>query len=55
MKQILTPVKELDVPVQGTMSDAQDTLVKALEQFWPDVPHQACQFHVAGRGLTASF
>ncbi len=29
----------------GTISDAQDTLLKALSQLWPDVPHQSCQFH----------
>ncbi len=27
------------------MSDAPDTLLKALHQLWPDVPHQTCQFH----------
>lgn len=49
MKQLLAPVKTvmktLEVPVLGTISDAQDTLLKALEQLWPDVPHQTCQFH----------
>ena len=29
----------------GTISDAQETLLQALEQLWPDVPHQSCQFH----------
>jgi len=45
MKQLLAPVKTLAVPVLGTISDAQDTLLKALEHLWPDVPHQTCQFH----------
>ena len=49
MKQLLAPIKTLlktlEVPVLGTISDAQDTLLKALSQLWPDVPHQSCQFH----------
>jgi hypothetical protein len=46
MKQILAPVVELEVPVLGTISDAQESEVKALQELWPDVPHQVCQFHV---------
>jgi hypothetical protein len=49
MKQLLAPVKALlktlEVPVLGTISDAQETLLKALEELWPGVPHQSCQFH----------
>jgi hypothetical protein len=45
LKGILAPVTQLGVPVLGTISDAQDPLLKALEQTWPDVPHQVCQFH----------
>jgi hypothetical protein len=45
LKEILAPVAELDVAVLGTISDAQETVLQALEQIWPDVPHQVCQFH----------
>ncbi|SRR6266516_6634219 len=46
MKQILAPVAELEVSVLGTISDAQESEMKALQELWPDVPHQVCQFHV---------
>jgi len=46
MKQILAPVGELQVSVLGTISDAQESEMKALQELWPDVPHQVCQFHV---------
>ena len=46
MKQILAPVVALQVPVLGTISDAQESEMKALQELWPDVPHQVCQFHV---------
>jgi len=45
MKAILAQVKLLEVPVLGTISDAQESLLQALEQLWPEVPHQMCQFH----------
>lgn len=45
LKQVLAPVKALGVPILGTISDAQESLLKALEQTWPEVPHQVCQFH----------
>jgi hypothetical protein len=45
LKQILTPVLALKVPVLGTISDAQESEVIALKELWPDVPHQTCQFH----------
>lgn len=46
MKRILAPAVQLEVPVLGTISDAQESEMKALEELWPDVPHQVCQFHV---------
>ncbi len=46
LKRILAPVHALPVPVLGTISDAQESLLQALEQTWPEVPHQVCQFHV---------
>lgn len=45
MKAVLAPVLELDVPVLGTISDAQESELMAVEQLWPQVPHQVCQFH----------
>lgn len=45
LKQLLAPVKALPVRVLGTVSDAQESLLQALEQTWPEVPHQVCQFH----------
>ncbi len=46
MKDLLAPVVGLGVKVLGTISDAQESELLALEQLWPDVPHQVCQFHV---------
>jgi hypothetical protein len=45
LKQVLSPVLALGVKVLGTISDAQKEEVMALEELWPDVPHQTCQFH----------
>lgn len=45
MKALLASVVALEVPVRGTITDAQESELKAVEQLWPDVPHQVCQFH----------
>src|SRR6266516_6503177 len=45
MKDLLAPVAALGVKVLGTISDAQESELLAVEQLWPDVPHQVCQFH----------
>ncbi len=45
MKVLLAPVVALEVKVLGTISDAQESELLALEQLWPEVPHQVCQFH----------
>jgi len=45
MKALLAPVVALGVPVLGTITDAQESELQAVEQLWPDVPHQVCQFH----------
>src|SRR5436305_13688467 len=45
LKEVLAPVLGMSVPVLGTMSDAQESEVMALNSLWPDVPHQTCQFH----------
>src|SRR5437660_12825376 len=50
MKARLSPVVALEVErkvkVLGTISDAQESELLAVEELWPDVPHQVCQFHV---------
>jgi hypothetical protein len=46
IKALLAPVVTLGVKVLGTISDAQESELKALEELWPEVPHQVCQFHV---------
>jgi hypothetical protein len=45
MKALLAPVAALDVKVLGTITDAQESELMAVEQLWPEVPHQVCQFH----------
>lgn len=45
MKALLVPVAALGVKVLGTITDAQESELLAVEQLWPNVPHQVCQFH----------
>lgn len=45
MKALLAPVVALGVRVLGTITDAQESELQAVEQLWPEVPHQVCQFH----------
>src|SRR5213083_1296826 len=45
IKELLRPVVALDVKVLGTITDAQESELMAVEQLWPEVPHQVCQFH----------
>jgi len=45
MKALLAPVAQLEVRVLGTITDAQESELQAVEQLWPEVPHQVCQFH----------
>ncbi len=45
IKALLAPVVALGLPVIGAISDAQESLVKAIAELWPDIPHQTCQFH----------
>jgi hypothetical protein len=52
LKQVLSPVITLQLPVLGVISDAQPTELQAVADLWPGVPHQICQFHAireAGR------
>ena len=45
MKALLAPVVALKVKVLGTITDAQESELKAVEELWPQAPHQVCQFH----------
>jgi hypothetical protein len=45
MKDLLAPVVALGVKVLGTITDAEVCELLAVEQLWPSVPHQVCQFH----------
>jgi hypothetical protein len=45
IKALLAPVVALGLAVIGAKSLAQESLVKAIAQLWPDVPHHTCQFH----------
>jgi hypothetical protein len=45
IKALLAPVVALGIAVIGAISDAQESLVKAIAELWPDIPHQTCQFH----------
>jgi hypothetical protein len=49
IKALLAPVVALEVErkvkVLGTITDAQESELKAVQELWPQVPHQVCQFH----------
>ena len=55
MKALLAPVVALGVKVLGTITDAQESELLAVEELWPDVPHQVCQFHVLRDASKAAF
>jgi len=55
MKALLAPVVALNVPVLGTITDAQESELMAVEQLWPKVPHQVCQFHVLRDASKAAY
>src|SRR6266513_3010399 len=45
MKALLAPGVALGEKVLGTITEAQESELKAVEELWPQVPHQVCQFH----------
>src|SRR3989440_5673047 len=55
MKALLSPVVVLGVKVLGTITDAQESELLAVQELWPDVPHQVCQFHVLPDASKAAF
>jgi hypothetical protein len=42
---LLRPIRVLDLPVLGVISDAQESVRLAVAALWPAVPHQLCQYH----------
>ncbi len=55
MKALLAPVVALEVKVLGTITDAQESELKAVEDLWPQVPHQVCQFHALRDASKAAY
>ena len=59
IKALLAPVvaleRERKVKVLGTITDAQESELKAVEALWPEVPHQVCQFHVLRDAAQGAF
>src|SRR5271167_3094417 len=59
MKALLAPVVALEVErkvkVLGTITDAQESELKAVEARWPQVPHQVCQFHALRDASKSAF
>jgi hypothetical protein len=59
IKALLAPVVALGVErkvkVLGTITDAQESEVQAVEHLWPKVPHQVCQFHVLRDASQSAF
>src|SRR6266566_4044989 len=55
MKTLLAPVVALGVKVLGTITDAQESELLAVEELWPKVPHQVCQFHALRDAAKSAF
>src|SRR5229473_6210624 len=55
MKALLAPVVALEVKVLGTITDAQESELLAVEDLWPEVPHQVCQFHALRDASKSAF
>lgn len=45
IEKVLSVVVDLELPVRGVISDAQQALREAITSLWPDIPYQTCQFH----------
>src|SRR3989449_495814 len=59
MKALLASVVALGVErkvkVLGTITDAQESELLAVEELWPEVPHQVCQFHALRDASQSAF
>jgi hypothetical protein len=53
IRRLLQPIRDLNLPVIGAISDAQESLLQAIAALWPTIPHQVCQFHENARGHSA--
>ena len=42
---LIEEVKAMGIPILGVVTDKQHSLVLAVDQTLPDIPHQLCQFH----------
>jgi hypothetical protein len=45
IRKLLQPIHDLNLPVLGAISDAQESLLQAVAALWPTIAHQVCQFH----------
>ncbi len=45
LERLLRPVRASGVPVLGVISDAQESIRRAVAAVFPGVPHQLCQDH----------
>jgi hypothetical protein len=43
--ELLRPIRALDLPVLGVISDAQESVRLAVAAVFPGIPHQLCQYH----------
>jgi hypothetical protein len=43
---LMKPIAELNLPILGVISDAQESIRLAVGQVFPGVPHGLCHFHV---------
>jgi hypothetical protein len=59
IKALLAPLVALQVErkvkVLGTITDAQESELLAVQQLWPEVPHQVCPFHVLRDASQSAF
>jgi hypothetical protein len=45
LARLLGPIRTTGLPVLGVVSDAQESIRLAVEEVFPQVPHQLCQYH----------
>src|SRR5947209_18995165 len=55
MKALQASVVALEVKVLGTITDAQESELKAVEELWPQAPHQVGQFHALRDASQSAF
>lgn len=45
LSQLLAPIREIGVPVVGTICDKEESLLGAFQDVFPEAKHQICQAH----------